>query len=177
MIREEIISQLESVHQDFAEAMQQLEPEEFEYTPEGKWSAGQQVEHLLLSTKALKPAFKIPKFVLKQRFGKANRPSRSYDALVERYQEKIAAGGTASSPFVPEPVVIEKRESLLAAILETVEKLGKSLAKWSEEQMDEYILPHPLLGKVTVREMMYFTIHHVQAHQKIIERELNARSA
>jgi len=33
------------------------------------------------------------------------------------------------------------------------------------------LLPHPLLGKVTVREMLYFTIHHVQHHHALVERD------
>lgn len=177
MTSEEIIQQMTSAHKEFADEVRKLELADFEYAAEGKWSAGQQAEHLLKSTKALKPAFKIPKFVLKQRFGVANRPSRSYDELVQRYNEKIAAGGTASSPYVPDPVTFDKRDSLLDGITETVKKLNKGFGKWSDKDMDEYILPHPLLGKVTVREMMYFTIYHVQHHQKIIRRELDARDA
>ncbi len=175
MTKEEIIQQMSAAHAEFVAAVRQLSPEDFEFTPEGKWSAAQQTEHLLTSTKALKPAFKIPKFILKQRFGVANRPSRSYDEVVQRYTDKLAAGGRATGAFIPDAVSADKRDSLLTGIAETVEKLNKGLAKWSEEHIDEYILPHPLLGKITVREMMYFTIHHVQHHQNIIDRELAIR--
>jgi hypothetical protein len=34
------------------------------------------------------------------------------------------------------------------------------------------ILPHPLLGKITIREMLYFTAYHVQHHENIIKRDL-----
>ena len=49
------------------------------------------------------------------------------------------------------------------------------LEKYSESDLDLIILPHPLLGKITLREMMYFTIYHVQHHQKIAENTLSAK--
>jgi hypothetical protein len=36
--------------------------------------------------------------------------------------------------------------------------------KFSEAQLDEYVLPHPILGKLTIREMLYFTIYHATHH-------------
>ncbi len=55
-----------------------------------------------------------------------------------------------------------------------VQKLCKRMNKYSEEELDKYILPHPLMGKVTLREMLYFTIYHVQHHEKQIFPNLNA---
>ncbi len=42
----------------------------------------------------------------------------------------------------------------------------KRVDSFSEAQLDALILPHPLLGKLTLREMLYFTIYHVQHHEK-----------
>ncbi len=42
----------------------------------------------------------------------------------------------------------------------------------SKGQLDTFILPHPLLGKVTLREMLYSTIYHVQHHQKQIKNSI-----
>ena len=53
-------------------------------------------------------------------------------------------------------------------INQRVKKMSKKIEKWSEEQLDEFVLPHPLLGKVTTREMLYFTIHHAGDHQLLI---------
>ena len=43
---------------------------------------------------------------------------------------------------------------------------------WKDTQLDQYIVPHPLLGKITLREMGYFTIYHVQHHDAIIRERL-----
>lgn len=177
MKAKEISEALLRHHQEFMDSVGRLNKEDFEYAAEGKWSAGQQMEHLLMSTKALKPAFKVPRFILKQRFGTANRPSRDYEGLVKRYEERLNAGGKAPAPYVPNPAPFTEQTRLSKSIMDVVNSLAKSISKWDEAALDKYILPHPLLGKVTFREMMYFTIYHVQHHHKIIFRELKARDA
>jgi len=53
-----------------------------------------------------------------------------------------------------------------------VNSLSHKTIKQSETALDLYILPHPLLGKITLREMLYFTAYHVYHHQTIVERDL-----
>jgi len=45
--------------------------------------------------------------------------------------------------------------------------------KWKEPQLDQYIAPHPLLGKITLRELCYFTIYHTKHHLNIIKERLS----
>ena len=56
---------------------------------EGKWTTGQHALHLLHSIKPLDNALSMPKFVLRLKFGKANRPVRDYEAIAKRYQERL----------------------------------------------------------------------------------------
>jgi hypothetical protein len=44
--------------------------------------------------------------------------------------------------------------------------------KWKDDQLDHYIAPHPLLGKLTLRELCYFTIYHAGHHLNIIKARL-----
>ncbi len=67
---------------------------------------------------------------------------------------------------------LDKKEQLTNSLLKIVKDLSKKIDKYSEVELDEYLLPHPLLGKLTVREMLFFTIHHVEQHQKITLRNL-----
>lgn len=146
-----------------------LNKEQFEATPNGKWSAGQNLEHLIRSIKPLQLAYGLPKFMLRILFGKTNRPSKTYDELVAKYKNKLAAGGRASGPFVPPAVIFEKKDELLKKYDEHKQKLISKIEKQKEKDLDEYILPHPLLGKVTLREMLYFTIHHNEHHLNILK--------
>jgi len=136
---------------------------------EGKWSTGQQLDHLIKSVKPLTTGMGLPKFLLKIRFGTRNRPERTFDELVAKYNEKLAAGGQASSAFIPPEISITQKDQLLS-IYETEKiRLVKVLQKWSEKQLSTNVAPHPLLGKCTVRELLYFTIHHNYHHLESIK--------
>jgi len=81
----------------------------------------------------------------------------------------IAKGGQAAGRYLPEqksPVSnaeAEKR-SLLEGWTNASGELVSIAEKWQEADLDQYRLPHPLLGKLTIREMLYFTIYHNLRH-------------
>jgi len=101
-------------------------------------------------------------------FGKTNRPSKTYDEVVTKYKTKLAAGGKASGPFIPPTIKFEKKDELIKKYDQQKQKLISKIEKQSETDLDKYILPHPLLGKVTLREMLYFTIHHNEHHLNLL---------
>lgn len=171
--KQEIASALEEKVNAFNSFIAVLDKERFEATPGGKWSAGQNLDHLIRSIKPLQLAYALPKFVLKLLFGKANRPSRSYDELVIKYKTKLAAGGRAAGPFIPPVISFEQKEILIPRYEKHKQSLIKKIMRQSEEDLDKFILPHPLLGKLTLREMLYFTIHHNEHHLELLRgREL-----
>lgn len=159
-------------HHAFAAAILALSEADFLFAAPDKWSAGQQLEHIYRAVRPVTLAFGLPKLVPRLLFGKANRPSRSYEALVNKYHEKLAAGGKASAPYIPKTVLFNQRNFLKVKLLRSVAKLTRNLNKYSEAELDTFILPHPLLGKLTLREMLYFTMYHVEHHQKAILQSL-----
>jgi hypothetical protein len=167
-----MINQLQQNHQDFINYILSLNEHEYEYSANGKWSAGQQLDHIVRSVSPVTMAFRLPKFMLDWFFGKTNRPSKSYDELVAKYKSKLATGGAASGRFVPKNQMFTGRDVLLKKLNKTVESLCEKIANCSEAELDTYILPHPLLGKLTLREMLYFTAYHVQHHQELIGKYL-----
>ncbi|MEO9887706.1 MAG: DinB family protein [Balneola sp.] len=136
---------------------------------EGKWSTGQQLDHLIKSVKPLTTGMGLPKFLLKIRFGTRNRPERTFEELVAKYHKKLKEGGQASPAFIPPKISIKQKDQLLAIYEKEKINLVKVLQKWSEKQLSTNIAPHPLLGKCTVRELLYFTIYHNFHHLKSIE--------
>lgn len=172
MTKQEIINKLLKKHIDFIELIKGLNDQDFMFSFDNKWTAGQQLDHIVRSVSPLKIAFSLPKFVIRMLFGKANRPSKNYDDLVQNYMLKLETGGVATGRFVPQAMGLDKKELLTNSLLKVVKDLSKKIDKYSEAELDEYLLPHPLLGKLTVREMLFFTIHHVEQHQKITLRNL-----
>jgi hypothetical protein len=173
MTKTELKQNLTNNHQAFVDYVNILSTDEFLYAPADKWTAAQQLDHIYKSVKPLTQGMGYPKFVLKWKFGKANRPSRTYDEVVAKYNSKLALGGRATGQFVPAVIGVDKKEMLNKLILDSVQKLNTRLDRFSESEMDTMILPHPLLGKITLREMMYFTMYHVAHHEAIIKRDLS----
>ena len=173
MTKSEIQQQLRENHTRFINSISALPDTDFLFSNQGKWTAGQQLEHIVKSVRPVNLAFSLPSFLLKIIFGKANRPSKSFDALVEKYQSKLAAGGKSSAPFIPKAVSVADKEKLAKRLHALIDSLAGRTGSLTEEQLDILILPHPLLGKLTFREMLYFTIYHVQHHEAHVSKNLN----
>lgn len=166
MNKEELNQKLVEIHKAFIETVNALDEAKFTHSKEEKWTAGQQLDHIFLSVKPLTVAMALPGFMTKMMFGKANRPSRTYDEVIAKYQEKLEEGGVAPSRFVPKEIPFSAKEDVMKKLKKTLNVLSNQLDRMKENQLDEIVIPHPLLGKMTVREMIYFTIYHGQHHHK-----------
>ena len=50
-----------------------------------------------------------------------------------------------------------------------LEKLNEQIDEWKEDDLKSYQLPHPVLGKLSIKEMIFFTIIHTDHHRMQIE--------
>jgi hypothetical protein len=167
-----ITSNLNLQHQSFTDYLSSLSKSEFEFNSETKWSAGQQLEHIRLCLKPLNMILSVPKVLTRLYFGRANRDSKSYLELVSKYQSKLGNRGVAPPSFSPEPIKYDQLVSLSNTVLRIVNRIIEKVQNFSERELDAMILPHPVLGKVTKREMLYFTIYHVNHHKDLTEKNL-----
>jgi hypothetical protein len=172
MDKQTIKDNLYKNHQSFISYLDTLTKEEFLNSKNNKWTAGQQLEHIFLGVKPVRQILSLPKFILKLIWGQANRESKSYDDFVKKYLLKLENGGRATGRFIPKTVNNEKGLRLKNDLKNEVDKLTLKLDKLTETDLDKYILPHPLLGKLTTREMLYFTIYHVSHHEELTKRDL-----
>ena len=173
--KEEILKELQTACSKFIDFCSSIDIRTFYFQPGEKWSIAQNVEHLIISANTTRLAFTLPKFVVKIYAGKPNRASRTYDELVNKYKLKLEQGGKASGRFIPQKVREDNRkESMLESFKRAMKKLEDSIEKkWKDDQLDQYIAPHPLLGKITLRELCYFTIHHTYHHLDIIKQRVS----
>jgi len=171
MDRAQLIAELKLNHERFLARILALPAAQLDATRAGKWTPAQHVDHIQRATAPVAMALMVPKWFLRWRFGRPNRAVRDYDALVQRYKEKLADGGRASGRFVPPVITASEVPRVAASVQRVIGTLVDRLDKWSGSDLDSYLLPHPLLGKITVREMLYFTIYHVQHHQALVERD------
>lgn len=134
---------------------------------DGKWTIAQHVDHLIKSTQPINKAMNMPKLGLRAMFGICKREERSYETIFENYKTELAAGGKAPSTFIPKDINFEKDKSI-KKLKEVMTTLKETIRKWDESNLSTYQLPHPLLGKLSIREMMLFTAIHTEHHFKAL---------
>ena len=168
MNKYEISEQLASHHNQFIDLLRSLHEQDYIFAPHGKWNAAKQLDHIIKSVTPVNMALGIPKIFLKWKFGIANRPSKTYEELVAKYNVRLQEGGKASGQFIAEDSSFEQREAQLIQLNALIKKLNSKVLRYTEPNLDLYILPHPLLGKLTLREMLYFTSYHVAHHSQLV---------
>jgi hypothetical protein len=141
----------------------------FQKRVNGKWSIAQNIDHLTISNFITALSLNTPKVILKQAFNTNKRAGRNYDEVVWVYQRSLSNGAKASLPFQPKLSLVPARRMVERLWHTSCSRLLNALEKWSEEDLDTYLLPHPIIGKMTVRELLYFTVYHVNHHLKTIK--------
>ena len=171
---QEIEQRLHAVTGEFTGFCSGINDELFFYQPVDKWSIAQNVKHLTTSASNTKLAFVLPKFIIRLYAGKPDRSSKTYDELVAKYKSKLEQGGRASGRYIPKPILSSKgKQKMLNDFSKIMNRLVDSIdKKWKDRQLDQYLAPHPLLGKITLRELCYFTIHHTLHHLGTINSRL-----
>jgi hypothetical protein len=146
------------------------------YAPQGSaWSPATHVRHLQGSSAPLVTALRLPRWALTLRFGKPPHPSRSFAEVRESYREKLASGAQAGR-YAPTPEgepgnATARRVEIMREWTTSTVDLQNALQRWDERALDLHQLPHPIMGMLTVREMLCFTVYHTAHHlRRIAER-------
>ena len=176
--KKSILAMLANLRGDGLEFWRRMDAERFWSRHDGKWSPADNVHHLMISTAPVTRALRIPRLILRACFGVTRTPSRSWEALRSAYSDGLAAGATAGRYAPPRGAVPVKaaagQRSLILQCEGTVVSLEDASEPWREEDLDRYRLPHPVLGLVTVREMLMFTLFHFDHHRENVARRLEA---
>jgi hypothetical protein len=164
MNKQEISSLLSTTYTSFVNYIGSLTEEEYLYHHKEKWSAGQQLAHIVLCVKPIVMVFSMDKTAIEQRFGKTERTNIEYNALEEIYLQKLKEGGKAPERFLPETISFEQKKTLSQELIEMINELNTKINSFGDAELDTLLIPHPLLGSLTLREMLYSAIYHVKHH-------------
>ena len=171
--RRAIVEALEVAHEEAVEYWARYATPQF-FAPMGvSWSAADHVRHLTRSMTPLLPVLRVPRLALRVAFGAPNAPPRTIGQIHTMYTAALDAGGTAGR-YAPPPEKGARdqvrRDKIMDTHSETLRGLTQAMERWTEGQLDAYRLPHPLLGRLSVREMMLFTLVHNRHHLSVAER-------
>lgn len=159
--KDQIRDAWESLYDESLQVFGSVSESDFTAERDGRWTLAKNLDHLTRSGLAVAKALALPKFLIRLLFGKSSQ-SRSLPEIRDTYLQVLADGGEARGRF--KPTGTESQANALREWEHCSRLLMDNLNRWSESQLDTLRLPHPLLGKLTVREMLFFTLYHTQHH-------------
>ena len=170
MTKLEIIDDLKIKHQLLYELLHKHPDQNWIKGPKNKWNTGEHIIHLIQSEQAVNRALWLPKFFLKYKFGVNNRANRTYDEMVKKYHDKLVihASIVANMSKKMPITTLTNKTSYITKLDKEKKKLIEKFRKWTEHDLDTYLLPHPLMGKMTIREVVMWTAHHTEQHYQIL---------
>lgn len=163
MKKNDLTTELKEKYTAFTDYIGSLSEEEYQYQYENKWSAAQQLDHIVLCVAPLVQVYGMGKAGIEQMFGNVT-VIRDYETHKAAYLGKLREGGKAPSQYVP--VHPEDREVLIGKLSQQISILCEKVNSFSEEELETLAIPHPLLGKIALKEMLYNAVYHVQHHQQ-----------
>jgi len=174
--RDETLAALQAVLSESELYWQSLPTDRFLASIGEAWSPAENVRHLTKSIRAVTVGLCLPRWLLAVRFGWARSPSRSFDALHAVYLERLAQGASAGR-FAPSarqasPDPEGQRREIVSRHRVALNELHRAAEHWPERALDRRLLPHPALGKLTVREMLFFTLFHYRHHLVLVQGRL-----
>ena len=168
---------IRSATNDFNNLVAELTPDAFESSHAGKWTAGQDLKHLIKSLKLTNFVYTLPLFMLKALFGKPNRKSRTESELRERYRKTLSKGVKAPRMLKPGKVSHAQRDVLMKRHQAETERLCRRLERLGDDALESCLVKHPAIGKVNLREMAFLTRLHTEHHTQLLKAKLNGTAA
>jgi hypothetical protein len=167
--KDDIKTALNTVFEELNTYVQTVDDTSFKKSINKKWSIAENIDHLSISNNITAVALNTPKFILKQAFKTNNRPNWNYDEVVWKYQRSLSEGAKASLPYTPKLGVLPVRYLIEKIWKNSISNLLKAIDSWKEDDLDTYLVSHPIIGKITARELLFFTVYHVRHHLNSIK--------
>ncbi|MFK7773817.1 MAG: DinB family protein [Saprospiraceae bacterium] len=172
--KSEIIQSVQSSFDQVTACVESIPDEIFYDKKNGKWSIAENLDHLIQSTKPVASVLKKNKLFLLG-FGISLSGSENFETLRSNYLLKLSQGLAPANGggFVSKNIESISKEKFLENWNMIGSKFPNRIDQWSENNLDRFKLPHPLLGKLTVREMLFFTVFHNEHHLRTMKQLKN----
>jgi len=167
-----LIQSLDDSAAQFIELVKDLNKDEFEFNINNKWSAGQDLVHLIKVLQIVNIGFTLPKPILRLLFGINKKESRSFEDLRQLYKNALEGGAKAPTMYIPKPVSHTEKDSLIQKYASLNKSFIDKLNNHTSFELNSYRLPHPILGKISLGELASFTSFHTSHHFDVLKSKL-----
>lgn len=168
--KEELLIQLDIIFKLFLDIIQKYNVDQLNQQWDGKWSIFQNIDHLNKSNQLTTLGYKTPKIILRALYGKSDGPSRTTQEIINLYQSFLGKGAKSPRLLGGKNAHLKDKEKLLEAYKSKIQALRNAVQEWTEKDLDFYCMKHPIIGNITAKEMLSFTVYHQFHHLNTIER-------
>lgn len=175
MTLEEIQEENRSSFAELIQTMRDQDDAAFD-TPlaEGKWSMRQQAEHICMTAGGILKSLGYSREKLRDRFGAPSGEERNYATILSAYESALGPKGVElPSQFSPAGDDSISKASQLEMVQNVADGFVTELS--TRDDLSEYMIPHPIMGLHTLREMAIFNIIHNRHHLRYIKNYLAAK--
>lgn len=169
---QDLAREMRSFKSRASEYLLSIPAERFFAKPEKGWSIAENVKHLNKTTWPITLGLKLPAAVPAALFGKESG-SRSFAEIREAYYANVQNGFQAPLIYRPGSAGTGDRaaqEKMVRTFEKTIEDLISAFLKLETVVIDSVRMPHPALGKLTIREMLFSCLNHGIHHLTILSR-------
>ncbi len=170
--KDSLLAQLDILSDQYRDVIKNTSLDQLNLQQDGKWSIYQNIEHINKSNRVTTIGYKTPLALLRMFFGISSSGSADTEEIIRRYQKKLTEGAKSPILFEAGKSILKSNQFLLEKFEKQTKSLKNSIAPWSEKELEKIRLPHPILGKITGKEMLSFTTYHMFHHMNTIQRLL-----
>ena len=158
----ELVQALEARHREVGAYFSSLPETTFLADNSPKWNPAQHLIHLTKSASRIAQGLQA-----RDQLPNHETPSRGYEAIREAYLATLKQAAAELLERIGASVQVEAGSSqaqIIQAYLLAGKQLREAAQSWSESELDAKAMPHPVLGSISVREMLEFVIYHDLHH-------------
>lgn len=171
MTHTQLLSALGERFGQVTDLLQHVSPDRWHGPQAHQWTIAQETEHLRLSTQGTVFLFSPQN---RASWRPTDRAGRSYELIRDGYLNALAErSGNVNQAFGPTAQSDRLTPDEQARNWQTITtQLLRLVTDLPETDLDAFtVWKHPLLGPVTGREMLYFTLYHTQHHYVSLQRK------
>jgi nitrate/nitrite-specific signal transduction histidine kinase len=173
----ELCTALKNQNLEFQTLLSSIQTRKFFDDSSEKWSVGHHVQHITSAVNRVAQGLANPGVLPKREPVTA---SRGFTTMRDAILEALQNTPSETLRQLGSRVTLEKHDNLeayktqlISSFANAITNFNTALESFSEEHLETLGMPHPLLGIISSREMVFFIVYHNTHHHNGIQKLLD----
>ena len=145
-----------------------------------KWSVAHHMKHITSAVSRIAQGLQNPELLPKREPATA---SKDYETLKNTYLHALQTTPPEKLQQLGSRVALEEysdadayKSQMTSGFSDAITTFNHALEGFKEENLESLGMPHPLIGVISAREMLFFAVYHNTHHHNGIEKLLESRA-